>query len=121
MRRFFDDTSSAKIFTKGDLIGKALNAKSGPYFYELRNYDMDTGKYERVGTYYTKEMARVGKAFYEMEFGLAGVAIVAVFKHQRRTLSPAELKYIASDEQFLAECIYADTDSVKFAGKQGGD
>lgn len=78
MRRFFDDTSSAKMLTPEISYRYALRHMSNmaSTSYELRKYNND-GSYDVLDTFLTRKSAEVAKSFADIRFGQP-TAIVGV-------------------------------------------
>lgn len=82
-RPFFQDTSGSKTFQKSPRWGikmKSWNKTETPqipqYDYELRFYrEFGDKDFIVIGRYRTKELARVAKAFKELEVGENHLAI----------------------------------------------
>lgn len=77
MKRFYEDSSQAKILSKDRSIHCALRYFSQKPFshYELRDYSKSP--YFVVNTFQTKQAAMVAKSFHEIQYG-AHFAVVAV-------------------------------------------
>lgn len=69
MKRFYEDSSQAKILSKSTSIKRALRTLSDNEFfeYELRRYSPDFKEYFVCAVYPTRKAAEVAKAFREIE------------------------------------------------------
>lgn len=81
MKKFFEDSSAAKILSKDRAIHNAVKTMSRffPDEFELRKYNRD-GSYEVIDIFTTRKGAEVAKSFAEIELGQP-IAIVAVINH----------------------------------------
>ena len=97
MKRFFEDSSQAKILSSDRSIHKALryfSKKPEHTEYELRDYSNGFGIV--INTFATKQAALAAKSFHEIQCG-CHFAVVAVTPHYYR-LSNLEMEYIKHDK-----------------------
>ena len=97
MRKFYEDSSQAKILSSDKSIHCALRYLSEKPIshYELRDYSH--GVCRRINTFFTKEAAMAAKSFHEIEEG-CHFAVVAVSPLR---FSQREWDYINSDKELL--------------------
>lgn len=71
MKRFYEDSSQAKTFTKSKSIRAAMKyiSESAKLGYELRWYYDKNRQYELLGHYTSRKSAELSKAFLEMQYG----------------------------------------------------
>ena len=130
MRRFFDDTSSAKMLTPELPYRYAIKHMSNMQCsgYELRKYNRD-GTYEIIDNFVTRKAAEVAKSFADIELGQP-TAIVAVdpFRYLRAKtelssvygscvdLTDEELNYINKDKEALKSAFEFGNTHAKVRG-----
>ena len=78
MKRFFEDSSQAKMLTPELSYRYALKHMSNmaPTMYELRQYNRD-GTYKVIDAFFNRKSAEVAKSFADIRLGTP-TAIVAV-------------------------------------------
>lgn len=91
MKKFFEDSSQAKILSKEKDIRYAvrhMSKKNVPVEYELREYFPD-GNYGLVDSFTTKQGALIAKEFAVLQYGphFAVVAVTPVYMRRKVNLS----------------------------------
>lgn len=124
MRKFFEDSSQAKILSKDKDIRYAvrhMSKKNVPMEYELREYFPD-GNYGLVDSFTTKQGALIAKEFATLQYGphFAVVAVTPIYMRRKVNLSSTYGKTVTLSEKEL-EYMNRDESIVNLVKGVGGD
>lgn len=124
MKKFFEDSSQAKMFTPELSYRynvRHIDKRTCPAEYELRYYFPD-GSYVRVDLFATKQAAQVAKEFAVLQDGphYAVVAVTPIFMRRKTNLSSTYGKIVTLTEKEL-EYMNRDDSLINLVKGRGGD